>query len=768
MSSRVGDGISGRGDRSSAAGSVQLRQRGHSARSRQSNFPRKVKNNSEACSGAKKAEQLHRGYMNHGGDTGRPVPDGDMMLEDTSSFFFGLTGVHKASSMVTPKEDVDAMPGETISTQQDTKQSGQQTQDKIMWIELGLCKALVRAVGHLGFFSPTPVQVQAIPAILDGGDVCARAVTGSGKTAAFLLPVLHTLLTRSPVKQAQTCGKRRFVRALILVPSRELGMQCQHVLQQLLTFTTGLTVALAIGGVAQSAQEAALEAIPDILIATPGRLVDLLHNYKGPHGSLDVTGVEIVVLDECDKLLTATLKDQVEDILKRVPEETRQVLMFSATMTQVVDEFAKEHLFEPKNVDVGHVALQSNLRQQFVRIRMLPVTSVHTHENNSATKMEAVDKENVSLKRGRCSVADGADQHCQGEDAAEHVTIVKSRYLVALCLRYFREKTMIFTRYRSTTHRLNLLFNAVGLPSVELQGNQQQEERFLSLEKFTSGEASYLFSTDVASRGLDIKNVCTVINFDLPPTLTAYIHRVGRTARIGESGTAVSLVDESNDAEIMRKILTVSGIVNNHQVSTVRRRDVPDELLKEATSMIDEAFPHVRAELAAEALHASIENAERRYGTGAAQKLLDNAASVKPRKMWCLSREERKKRDDEARRVYEKEAEVTINHFQNELSNWNREEKEFLQKQRQTRQRKREVEARAKEKAKSTLRELRRKSEQKLQAGVIKKLKKKKIREAHRAKRAEEREKRGKVTRRTRSSPKRMKNTRRRKRMAKH
>ncbi|RNF21696.1 putative ATP-dependent RNA helicase [Trypanosoma conorhini] len=725
-------------------------------------------------------------YTRAGGDTDEgTVTSGEVMTEGASAFFFGLTGVKAPSEIATtPKEEKrGTMPGEAIPVnggsggRKGNNAAGTQTQDEIMWIELGLCKALVRAVTHVGFLSPTPVQVQAIPAVLGGSDVCARAVTGSGKTAAFLLPLLHILLTRAPQKQLHSGGKRRFIRAIILLPTRELGMQCQHMLQQLQASTTGLTVALAIGGIAQSAQEAAVESTPDILIATPGRLVDLLHNYKGAHGSLDVSGVELVVLDECDKMLTVTLKDQVVDILKRVPEETRQVLMFSATMTSEVDEFAKEHLFEPKNVDVGHVALQSKLRQQFVRIR-LPSSAAAanpllgrpvegTEEMEGKEEETAGSKKRIRSKRLRDASRAGAASSHDAEDASEHTTKIKSRYLVALCLGYFRDKTLVFTRYRTTAHRLHLLFTALGFACAELQGNQQQEERFASLERFASGEVQYLFSTDVASRGLDIKGVSTVVNFDLPPTLTAYIHRVGRTARIGGSGTAVSLVDEARDAEIMRKILAVSGVVNSHQASSVKRRDVPAALLAEAAAKVDAVFPQVRGQLAAEALEAKIAQAERRYSRSAAEMLADSA-TAQPKKTWCLSRAERKRREEEARRLYEKEAEVTVQNFQNELSGWDREEKAFLRKQKLARRQERDVKARAREKAKAAHRDLRRKSEKKLQAGVIKKMKKKKIRDARKERRAESREKNGKPAYKHHDGVKSKKKSRHGKRMARH
>ncbi|CAM42030.1 putative ATP-dependent RNA helicase [Leishmania braziliensis MHOM/BR/75/M2904] len=659
-------------------------------------------------------------------------------------------------------------------------EGSEQTQERVMWLELGLCKALIRAVSHLGYIAPTPVQAKAIPAVLRGVDVCARAVTGSGKTAAFLLPLAHLLLTRQPQKATMMNSRRRFIRAVVLLPTRELGVQCQEMLRQLLQFTSGLTVALAIGGVAPAAQVAALDAAPDILVATPGRLVDYIHNYKDGAG-LDLTGVEVLVLDECDKMLTVTLQDQVLDILQHVPEETRQMLMFSATMTKDVDEFAREHLFKPLNIDIGHIALQSKLRQQFVRIRITPETPTPTADDvdaATATTAAATAKgsetpreKRLRQKRRRAERASADDEDVQNgaataESEQEHIAKVKTRYLVALCHNYLKDKTIIFCRYRTTTHRLTLVFKALGLSVAEVQGNQLQEERFQAFEKFARSEVRYLITTDVASRGLDIQGVATVLNYDLPPTLTAYIHRVGRTARIGQTGTAVSLVHEVEDADIMRKILSVSGAINDHQVATVKRRDVPDALLAKATKDVDSVFPQVRAQLAAEQLEEKISQAERRYG--ATKDGFLSEVTTKAKREWCLSREERKKRDEEARRLYEKEAEVTINHFQNELSNLAREETEILQRQRKVRRLERDKKTREEGKVKARARELRMKSEKKIQAGVVKKLKQRKIRQASKERRAAARAQKGVAPYKHGDGKQRNKKSRHKRRMKKH
>lgn len=685
------------------------------------------------------------------------------------------------------------------------KVSGKQTQDTILWIELGLCKALTRAVSHLGFIAPTPVQTQAIPAIMSGADCCVRAVTGSGKTGAFMLPLLHQLLTRSPVKQSMMTSKRRFIRALVLVPSRELGVQCHEMTKQMMSFTTEIRTALAIGGVAAHAQEAALEQAPELVIATPGRFVDIIRNYKGPYGGIDLSGVEVLCLDECDKMLTITLKDQVVDIVERIPPETRQMLLFSATMTSEVDEFAKKYLFEPKNIDIGHVALASQLRQQFVRIKVdaaalksleskpvqhemdeahhsgdsdaeaakggkrkiKKVTKKRRHDgdddderrmdsesdddNDAGKKKKRVRSKRVRDELNADAKADDAkakeDAELFGGSVQEHVTKIKTRYLTALCENYFKKSVLIFTKYRTTAHRLQKVFQCLGMKSAELQGNQIQEERFEALRQFVSGEANYLFCTDIASRGLDIKGVATVINFDLPPTLTAYIHRVGRTARIGAVGTAVSLVHETMDADIMRKILTVSGNINEHQVASVKRRDIPDDVLETARKHVDDVFPRVREILAAENLAQKIELAEKllrkeRSDTRATISLSE-AITAKPKREWCLSKKERAERDAAARQKYEKEAEVTIQEAQQELAELSKEEGKFLQRQKSTRRQLREKKQRERDRELEQAKNARKKQAQKVQAGNVKALKKKKIREARKAQRAENREKKG-------------------------
>lgn len=685
----------------------------------------------------------------------------DVMHASTVSFFSDLDGGRARRAMNMPafqgnNQSVTAQAEESITVPNQTVTSSKtnQLQDNVHWLELGLCKALVRAVSKVGFLSPTPVQVAALPEALRGTDVCIRAVTGSGKTAAFLLPVLNTLLTKPPKMQSLHNSKRKYIRAIILVPSRELGIQCEAMAKDLMQCTSELTVSLAIGGVASKAQEAALDQTPDIVIATPGRLCDLLHNYVDAKGRarINLLGVEMFVLDECDKMLTVVMKDQVEDILKRTDDTMRQTLLVSATMTKDVDDFAKQYLFKPKNVDVGHVALAAQLRQQFVRIKTDNANIDDADRSHALPEPAPTGREEGRGNRKREREAETPKENKDKEETTEetptvvdaHISKIKTRYVVALCQNTFKSATLIFTKYRTTAHRLTIIFNQLGLKAGELQGNQTQEERMSALSRFSSGELNYLICTDVASRGLDIRGVGTVLNFDLPPTLSTYIHRVGRTARIGEKGTAVSLVHEVQDAEIMRKIITISARVNSHQIASVKRRDVPADQISAATAAVDSVFGDVRVILQAEALEEQITRAERKAkGSADRTEAVAGALTAKPKKSWCVTKAERKAREAEEQKRYEKEAEFTAGHLQQELNDLEAEQNRFLQRQKKQRAGVREKHEKEREQALEVRKAAKKKENEKLKGGIIKKLKKQKVREARREKRAEKREKTG-------------------------
>ncbi|XP_068674830.1 probable ATP-dependent RNA helicase DDX27 isoform X2 [Montipora capricornis] len=382
---------------------------------------------------------------------------------------------------------------------------------------MNLSRPLLKAINDLGFSHPTPIQASTVPVALMGKDICACAATGTGKTAAYMLPILERLIYRP--QQASV------IRVLILAPTRELAIQV-HSVAKALSKHTDIHVCLAAGGLDMKGQEAVLRKGPDIVIATPGRLVDHLHNTP----SFSLHTVEIIVLDEADRMLDENFKDQMEEIVRLSPRG-RQTMLFSATMTDEVEELVSLSLNQPvrlfvdNNTDVAH-----NLRQEFVRIR-----------NNRENDRLAI--------------------------------------VTALCSRTFNDHCLIFLQTKSLAHRLRIILGLLGLNAEELHGNLTQLQRLEALRKFKEGEVDILVATDLASRGLDILGVKTVINANLPPTLKQYIHRVGRTARAGRSGRSVSLVGEK-ERKLLKEIVKLAR-------TPVKSRIVPTEVIDKYNSKIE-------------------------------------------------------------------------------------------------------------------------------------------------------------------------------------
>ncbi|EGC31006.1 hypothetical protein DICPUDRAFT_157190 [Dictyostelium purpureum] len=360
--------------------------------------------------------------------------------------------------------------------------------------ELHLSRPLLKAVQKLGFSQPTPIQAKTIPLALNGKDILASASTGSGKTAAFLLPILERLLFRD--------SEYRAIRVLVLLPTRELALQCQSVLENLAQFSN-ITSCLIVGGLSNKAQEVELRKRPDVVIATPGRLIDHLLNAHG----IGLEDLEILILDEADRLLDMGFKDEINKIVDSCPT-SRQTMLFSATLNDEVKTLAKLSLQQPIRVQVDALfQVASTLDQEFVKIK---------------------------------------SQHLSDRPAI----------LMSLCTRVFNTGgTIIFCRSKKEVHRLCIIFGLSDLKAAELHGNLSQEQRFDSLQQFRDGKVNYLLASDVASRGLDIIGVKTVINYNMPNTLAQYIHRVGRTARAGMEGKSCSFITE-NDRKILKEIVT--------------------------------------------------------------------------------------------------------------------------------------------------------------------------------------------------------------------
>ncbi|GAA4866875.1 DEAD/DEAH box helicase [Luteimonas vadosa] len=367
--------------------------------------------------------------------------------------------------------------------------------------DLGLSPALLRALADSNYTQPTPIQVQAIPLALGGHDLLGGAQTGTGKTAAFALPLLQRLSKATPPK-----GPRK-PRALILAPTRELAVQ---VADSLKTYGRhlSLNVTTIFGGAGMQPQIDNLRRGVDILVATPGRLIDHLER-----GTAKLDEVGILVLDEADRMLDMGFLPAIKRILARVPKD-RQTLLFSATFEDRIKQLALEFMRNPKQVQV---AARNTIAETIVH-RVHPV------------------------------------------DAAR-----KRDLLVEILAARHTEQVLVFGKTKHGCNRLAEQLDKAGLPSVAIHGNKSQAQRLKALAQFKSGKARILVATDVAARGLDIPNLPLVINHDLPMVAEDYIHRIGRTGRAGATGEALSLVspEEGGLLRQIQRMLNAELVMEN-------------------------------------------------------------------------------------------------------------------------------------------------------------------------------------------------------------
>ncbi len=347
---------------------------------------------------------------------------------------------------------------------------------------LKLNPSLLRGLKELGFARPTPIQVDAIPPALAGRDVLACAMTGSGKTAAFLLPILHRLLD----------SKRGATRALVLTPTRELAAQILEHLNDLAVHTP-LTAAAVYGGVGMGPQEHAFRSGADVLIATPGRLLD---HFRFPYAKL--AGLEYLVLDEADRMLDMGFLPEIRKILRHLPPK-RQTLFFSATIPPPIATLTRELLRDP-------VAI--NIQRQSA-----PAVGI----------TQAVYPVRQDLK---------------------------SALLVTLLQRGETDDALVFTRTKHRADRLTKYLVKAGINADRIHGNRSQAQRTAALAGFKSGAIRILVATDIAQRGIDVTELGHVINFDVPKVPDDYIHRVGRTARAEAIGDAFTFVSPEEEGEL--------------------------------------------------------------------------------------------------------------------------------------------------------------------------------------------------------------------------
>ncbi|CAL8470679.1 g10221 [Coccomyxa elongata] len=448
--------------------------------------------------------------------------------------------------------------------------------------DLHLSRPLLKACAALGYTDPTPIQAACIPLALAGRDICGSAITGSGKTAAFALPLLERLLFRN----------RRIAAtyALVLTPTRELAVQVHSMITKLAQFTD-IRIALVVGGLSVQVQAATLRTSPEVVVATPGRLIDHLRNTQ----SVGLEDLQALVLDEADRLLQMGFAEEIKEVLRLTPRK-RQTLLFSATMTEEVRDLVALSLQRP----------------------------VRLAADAAGAAPKALTQEVVRFK-----------------GAAGPAT--KEGTLLALCSRSFRSgRTIVFFSTKHSAHRAKILFGLAGLPpAAELHGNMTQAARLESLEKFRKGEAAFLLATDVAARGLDILGVDVVINYDPPPVLSSYLHRIGRTARAGRAGRAVTFADDSTRA-LLKDVVKKTG-------AKLLIRTVQPEVVEQWSSRIHSLERDIQRVNLAEREEMELRKAE--MEAQKAENMVEHEAEIaaRPPRTWFQTGREKAAAADRAR-----------------------------------------------------------------------------------------------------------------------
>lgn len=498
---------------------------------------------------------------------------------------------------------------------------------KIEFEDMMLSRGMLRSIRAMGFATPTPIQASAIGVILAGKDLCANAITGSGKTAAFLIPVIERLSKARPPAHAAAASSARCV---VLVPTRELALQCRDVFERL-SEHTGLTCAVVVGGTSAQQQVAQLAAGVDVAIATPGRLID--HVLNSPAVTLSAT--EILVLDEADQLLDMGFRPQIEELARLCAcKERRQTLLFSATMTDAVDSLAKLSLHHPVWLAVNRkYDMANSLTHELVRISIHELLPNGTRGSMPAAS-DGVQKKIKKEKNDEDEEDENPEEGGEKTFTTTRVTDLKLAALLALCKTQVRHRVLVFCRSKYMAHRARLILMLAGLRAEDMHRDVTPAQRVRALNRFRDGDIDFLVCTDVASRGLDIENVHAVVNFDLPKTLVRYVHRVGRTARAGHRGRAISLATEY-DVDIVKQII-------EHAHGRVVKKKLPDAMFQRYLAAIEECHSDVQEVIDAEVNEAEINDSLRDVRKTENFVLHRDEILARPKKTWFMTPKEKR------------------------------------------------------------------------------------------------------------------------------
>lgn len=388
--------------------------------------------------------------------------------------------------------------------------------------ELNIIEPIKKALKEVGYAEPTPIQVKSIPLLLEGKDLLGCAQTGTGKTAAFAIPVLQNIIkNKKEAVDNQVVGKKsRFIRALILAPTRELAIQIDENFTMYAKYT-GIKNTVIFGGVSQNPQTRILQSGVDILIATPGRLLDLINQRY-----IDLSYVEHFVLDEADRMFDMGMIHDVKRIVAKLPK-VRQNLLFSATMPNEVMKLVNDILKEPVRIDITPVASTIDIITQGVYF---------------ASKKE----KKVLLPH-----------------------ILKDESL---------KSVLVFSRTKHGANNIVKDLGKIGIEAQAIHGNKSQNARQLALNNFKDGITRVLVATDIAARGIDVDELCCVINYDLPEIPETYVHRIGRTGRAGHSGISISFCDDE-EKRLLKDIEKLIGqnvpVLEDEEFQAIRKNIIP-------------------------------------------------------------------------------------------------------------------------------------------------------------------------------------------------
>lgn len=448
----------------------------------------------------------------------------------------------------------------------------QKTFDYEAWSALALIKPLLKALDDLDFERPTKIQAISIPMIFSGKDVLGSSVTGSGKTAAYLLPIIQQMIRQKSSTPS--------IKAVIVLPTRELAIQCFEMFKHLNKYTK-LSAAVVIGKIDLASQEIDLRRSPDIVFATPGRLIDLAMNSKGVY----FDDISFLVFDEADKLLDLGFKSEIEEIIRLLNSTSVQTLLFSATLEKNVEKLIKLALKNPLRVEANpEFSLSNTLQQEIV-------------------KLKSFDSDEI-----------------------------RQAVLVYLLKRLKYKKCIVFLKRKSDCHKLYLACTLLKIVVVELHGNLIQSDRNAAVEKFTNNDCVML-ATDLAARGLDFQNVDYVINLEMPSELTKYIHRIGRTARAGSLGSCITLVSDSEMVNF-KKLIKKTG-------ENVLSRKVDFAEVQKIERKMEHLGAKIRELIFQERLDKELYQAEMEVNK--ANNLLNHETEIysRPKREWFISNEEK-------------------------------------------------------------------------------------------------------------------------------